>query len=332
MSDLRLSIAINDYVHTHDIVNGIVRPIGIELTALRMPFESAAFRFGANLEFDISEFGLAAYCARLSRPEPCPFIALPVFTSRVFRHSSIYINEASGIASAADLKCRTIGIPQWSQTATIYVRGYLMHDAGVPLGSIAWVQAGVDEAGREDHVELTLPPGVQLTARPNKTLSGMLMSGEIDAAITARPPQCFLDNAPGVRRLFPDYRAEEQRYFERTRIFPIMHVIAIRRTVYDANPWIARNLFDAFEQSKRAAIARLSGIQTSHLPTAWAPEEMAKVQKLLFADSEVWPYGLEANRPTLEPFLSYCYEQGVIKRKLSADELFPPELALKIRI
>lgn len=137
MSDLRLSIAINDYVHTHDIVNGIVRPIGIELTALRMPFESAAFRFGANLEFDISEFGLSAYCARLSRPEPCPFIALPVFTSRVFRHSSIYVNEASGIANATDLKSRMIGVPQWSQTATIYVRGYLMHDAGVPLESIA---------------------------------------------------------------------------------------------------------------------------------------------------------------------------------------------------
>jgi 4,5-dihydroxyphthalate decarboxylase len=326
MSDLRLSIAINDYVHTHDVVNGVIRPIGIDLTALRMPFESAAFRFGANLEFDISEFGLAAYCARLSRPEPCPFIALPVFTSRVFRHSSIYINTASGIGSAADLKGRTIGIPQWSQTATIYVRGYLMHDAGVPLASIAWVQAGVDEAGREDHVELSLPQGVRLTTRPDKTLSG------IDAAITARPPQCFLDNVPGVRRLFPDYRAEEQLYFERTRIFPIMHVIAIRRSVYDANPWIARNLFDAFEQSKRAALARLSGIQTSHLPTAWAPEEMASVHKLLFADSESWPYGLEANRPTLEPFLSYCDEQGVTKRKLSADELFPPELALKIRI
>ncbi len=332
MSDLRLSIAINDYVHTHDIVNGMVRPIGIELTALRMPFESAAFRFGANLEFDISEFGLAAYCARLSRPEPCPFVALPVFTSRVFRHSSIYINEASGIAKPADLKGRTIGIPQWSQTATIYVRGYLMHDAGVPLESIAWVQAGVDEAGREDHVELNLPKGVRLTARPDRTLSGMLMSGEIDAAITARPPNCFLESAPGIRRLFPDYREEEQRYFKRTLIFPIMHVIAIRRAVYDANPWIARNLFDAFEQSKRASLARLSGIQTSYLPTAWAPEEIAGVQKILFPDGEAWPYGLEANRTTLEPFLAYCYEQGVTQRKLAADELFPRELALKIRI
>lgn len=332
MSDLRLSIAINDYVHTHDIVNGIVRPIGIELTALRMPFESAAFRFGANLEFDISEFGLSAYCARLSRPEPCPFIALPVFTSRVFRHSSIYVNEASGIANATDLKSRTIGVPQWSQTATIYVRGYLMHDAGVPLESIAWVQAGVDEAGREDHVELNPPKGVQLTAKPDRTLSGMLTSGEIDAAITARPPKCFLDNTPGIRRLFPDYRGEERRYFERTRIFPIMHVIAIRRAVYDANPWIARNLFDAFEQSKRASLARLSSIQTSYLPTAWGPEEMASVHQQLFAGGEAWPYGLEANRPTLEPFLTYCHEQGVTKRKLEADELFPRELALKIRI
>lgn len=332
MPDLRLSLAISEYLHTQDIVNGVIRPVGIELTALRMPFESAAFRFGANLEFDVSEFGLAAYCARLSRPEPCPIVALPVFTSRVFRHSAIYINEASGIGSAADLEGRTIGIPQWSQTATIYVRGYLVHDAGIPLESISWVQAGVDEAGREDHVESDLPDGVHLTAKPDRTLSGMLASGEIDAAITARPPKCFLDNAPGVRRLFPDYRREEQLYFQRTQIFPIMHVVAIRRTVYDANRWIARNLFEAFEQSKRASVARLASIQTSHLPTAWAAEEMASVSKLLFSDGEPWPYGVEPNRPTLEPFLSYCHEQGVTKRKVSVDELFPRELALQIRI
>jgi 4,5-dihydroxyphthalate decarboxylase len=332
MSDLRLSLAINDYVHTQDIANGSIRPIGIDLTVLRMPFESVAFRFGANLEFDIAEYGLAGYCARLSRPEPCPIIALPVFTSRVFRHSSIYIHAASGIKTAADLKGRTVGLPQWSQTATVYVRGYLMHDVGVPLESIAWIQAGVDQPGREDAVELTLPPGVRLEAKPDRTLSEMLVSGEIDAAITARPPRCFLDRAPQVRRLFPDYREEEQRYFQRSRIFPIMHIIAIRRQVYDANRWIARNLFDAFEQSKRAALTRLAGIQTSHLPSAWAPEEMNGVHALLFPEGEPWPYGLESNRATLEPFLSYCHEQGIFRRKLVADELFPKELAFQIRI
>lgn len=332
MSDLRLSLAISDYVHIQDLVTGSVRPTGIELTVLRMPFEAAAFRFGANLEFDIAEFSLAGYCARLSRPDPPPMIALPVFTSRVFRHSSIYINEASGIKNARDLIGRTVGIPQWSQTATVYVRGFLMHDAQVPLEKIRWVQAGVDQAGREDPVQSRLPPGVMVEARRDSTLSAMLVSREIDAAITARPPNCFLDRTHGIRRLFVDYREEEQRYFERTRIFPIMHVVAMRRSVYEANPWIARNLFDAFEQSKRAALARLANIQTSYVPTAWAPEDMDRVHKRLFADGDPWPYGIEPNRPTLEPFLGYCQEQGVTQRQLRVEELFPKELAFEMRI
>ena len=290
----------------------------------------AAFRFGANLEFDIAEYGLAGYCARLSRPEPCPIVALPVFTSRVFRHSSIYIHAGSGIRSAADLKGRIVGVPQWSQTATVYVRGYLEHEVGVPLSSIEWIQAGVDQPGREDAVELALPPSVHLLAKPDRTLSDMLVSGEIDAAITARPPKCFLDRNPAVRRLFPDYRDEEQRYFQRTGIFPIMHIIAIRRDVYQANRWIARNLFDAFEQSKRAAMRRLAGIQTSYLPTAWGPESLDAVHKVLFANGDPWPYGLEPNRATLEPFLVFGHEQGLFKRKLVAEELFPEELALQI--
>ncbi len=212
------------------------------------------------------------------------------------------------------------------------MRGYLTHDAGVPLASIRWIQAGVDQAGRQDQEQSQLPTGVTVESRPDRTLSGMLVAGEIDAAITARPPHCFRERAPGVRRLFPDYRAEEERYFQRTGIFPIMHVIALRRQVYEANPWIARNLLDAFEEAKRASLVRLGDIQTSHLPTAWAPEQMQQVHRLLFADGDPWPYGLEPNRPTLEPFLAYCHEQGVTARRLAADELFPKELALRIHI
>jgi 4,5-dihydroxyphthalate decarboxylase len=332
MSDLRLSLAINDYVHTRDLVNGRIRPAGIELTAINLPFEVAAFRFGANLEFDIAEFSFAGYCAHLASHERASMIALPVFTSRVFRHSSIYVNEASGLSSAADLAGCKVGIPQWSQTATVYVRGYLVHDVGIPLSAIRWVQAGVDQAGREDQAQLQLPAGVSLEPRPDRTLSGMLAAGEIDAAITARPPRCFLEQTPGIRRLFPDYRAEEERYFLRTRIFPIMHVIALRRQVYEANPWIARNLVDAFEEAKRASLIRLADIQTSHLPTAWAPDEMRRVHQLLFPDGDPWPYGLERNRPTIEPFLAYCHEQGVTRRRLDPAELFPKELTLQIRI
>ena len=332
MPDLRLSLALNDYVHTADIANGRVRAPGVDLTIVSLPFESVAMRFGANLEFDVAEYSLANYCAHLAEPKPSPMVALPVFTSRVFRHSSIYVNDASSIVDAGDLAGRTVGIPQWSQTATVYVRGFLTHDAGVPLRSIRWVQAGVDQPGRRDGVQSYLPEGVTVTPRPDRTLSDLLASGEIDAVISARPPQCFMQGAPGVRRLFADFRQEEERYFARTGIFPIMHVIAMRRPVYEANPWIARNLLDAFETAKRAGLARLRDIQTSHLPSAWATDEMERVHKLLFPDGDCWPYGLAPNRTTLEAFLAYAHEQGVTRRRLACEELFPKEVSFEVRI
>ena len=275
MPDLHLSLALNDYVHTADIANGRVRAPGIDLTIVSLPFESVAMRFGANLEFDVAEYSLANYCAHLAEPKPSPMVALPVFTSRVFRHSSIYVNDASNIVDAGDLAGRTVGIPQWSQTATVYVRGFLTHDAGVRLRSIRWVQAGVDQPGRRDGVQSYLPEGVTVTPRPERALSDLLASGEIDAVISARPPQCFMQGAPGVRRLFADFRQEEERYFARTGIFPIMHVIAMRRPVYEANPWIARNLLDAAKRpSGRAwracAISRPRICRRRGPPTRWS--------------------------------------------------------------
>ncbi len=330
MADLRLSLAISDYVHTGDIVSGRVKPVGIELIVNNLPFEQAAFRFGANLEFDVSEYSLANYCARVAAPDPAPMIALPVFPSRMFRHSSVYVNESAGITSLQDLAGRSVGLPQWSQTATIYVRGYLMHHAGVPLSAVHWVQAGLNEAGRRDPVRSRLPDGVVIEERPEHTLSDMLALGKIDAAITARPPRCFEQGDKRVRRLFADYRAHDETYFRETGIFPIMHVLAIRRQVYEDNPWIARNLFDAFEAAKRAAVERLCNMQTSYLPTAWTPQSFEDVGRLIFPKSEPWPYGLEANRSTLDPFLAYCHEQGVTARKLASEELFPKELRFEV--
>jgi 4,5-dihydroxyphthalate decarboxylase len=332
MPDLRLSLAISDYVHTRDVADGRIKPVGIELVVNDLSFEQAAFRFGANREFDISEFSLANFCAIVSAPGGGDIVGLPVFPSRVFRHSSIYVNEKSGIRSASELQGRTVGIPQWSQTATVYVRGFLQHDAGVPLASIKWVQAGVDQAGRHEPVKSRLPDGVTVEAKPDRTLSDMLIKGEIDAMITARPPRSFLEGKPGVKRLYPDYRKEEERYFAKTGIFPIMHVVAMKRKVYEANPWIARNLFDAFEAAKRAAIPRLYNIQSSYLPTAWIPDDRGRMHRLLFSDGEPWPYGLELNRATIEPFLAYCDEQGITQRRLAPEELFPREVAFEIRI
>jgi 4,5-dihydroxyphthalate decarboxylase len=331
MSDLRLSLALSDYVHTRDLADARIKPVGIDLVINNLSFEQAAFRFGAHREFDISEFSFANYCALISAPG-ADVVALPVFPSRMFRHSSIYINDRSGIRSASDLKDRIVGIPQWSQTATVYVRGYLQHDAGVPLSSIKWVQAGVDQPGRHDPINSRLPPGVIVESKPERTLGDMLIKGEIDAMITARPPRCFVERASGVRRLFADYRIEEERYFAKTGIFPIMHIIAIKREAYEANRWIARNLFDAFEAAKRASIARLYNIQSSYLPTAWLTDELERMHRLLFGETDPWPYGLEHNRSTIEPFLIYCHEQGVTQRRLSAEELFAKELELEVKI
>ncbi len=331
MSDLRLSLAISDYVHTRDIADGRIKPVGIDLIVNNLSFEQAAFRFGANREFDISEFSFANYCALLSAPD-ADLIALPVFPSRVFRHSSIYINEGSGIRDAADLKGRRVGIPQWSQTATVYVRGYLQHDADVPLASVKWVQAGLDQAGRRDPIDARLPEGVVVETRLDRTLNDMLMTGEIDAVITARPPRCFMERQRGVKRLFQDFRAEEERYFAKTGIFPIMHVIALKRHVYETNPWIARNLFEAFETAKRESMKRLYNIQSSYLPTGWIPDDLERNHRVLFGQGEPWPYGLEPNRSTIEPFLMFCAEQGITRRLLSPAELFPKEVLFEVRI
>jgi 4,5-dihydroxyphthalate decarboxylase len=330
MPDLRLSLAMSDYVHTRSLADGRIKPIGIELVVNTLPFEQAAFRFGANLEFDISEFSLANYCARIAATDHPPMVAIPVFPSRVFRQSSIYVNTRAGITSLADLAGRKVGIPQWSQTATIYVRGYLMHQAGVPLSAIKWVQAGLNQPGRRDPIESLLPAGVTIDERPGATLSDMLVSGEIDAAITARPPRCFEEKHPGVARLFPNYRAAEEAYFRETGIFPIMHVIALRRAAFEAHPWIARNLYDAFSAAKHQAIEELRNLQASFLPTAWGPYEFDRVQAKLFPQGEPWPYGLEPNRTTLEPFLTYCHEQGITRRRLKCEELFPKEVSFEV--
>ena len=333
MSTLRLSMALSGYVHTNELTNGRIRPDGIDLTIITQPFESIALRFRNALEFDVCEYSFANYCARVAHFDKAPMVALPVFTSRSFRHSSIFVRAGADIHKPADLAGCRVGIPQWTQTATVYVRGYLAHDASVALSSIEWVQAGVNEPGRKEGVSfLKLPAGINVTAAPEKTINGMLLSGEIDAAITARPPRAFTEGHTGIRRLFPEYRRVEEDYYRRTGIFPIMHTIVMRRDTYEANRWIARHLYDAFEAAKRVGIANLSEITTSYLPTAWGPEHVSSVNSFLFPDSDPWPYGIELNRRTITAFLDYCFEQGVTARKLTPEELFAPELSFAMPV
>jgi 4,5-dihydroxyphthalate decarboxylase len=331
MPDLPLTLAIGDYLHTRELAAGRVKPEGIRLTVLNHPFETIAYRFLASYEWELSEFSLATYCTLVAEGN-APMVALPVFPSRVFRHGAIFVTESSPIRNLADLAGKRIGIPQWTQTAVTYVRGFLQHDAGVPLTSIEWVQAGVNDAGRKEMAKFTLPAGFRLRSVPDKSLGELLLSGAIDAMISARPPNVFLDGRHRVKRLIPDYRAQEREYFRKTGIFPIMHVVVMRRDAYEANRWIARNLVEAFEKSKRACLPELYQGQTSFLPTAWGNDHVEDTNRLLFPDGDPWPYGIENNCKTLEPFLAFCHEQGVTKRKLTPEELFPKEVSVELKI
>jgi 4,5-dihydroxyphthalate decarboxylase len=332
MSDLRLTLAVGDYDHMRDLALGRVRPVGIDLTVLNLPVEEIFFRFHDRLEFDAAELSMGMYCSALSR-DAARFIAIPVFPSRVFRHSAIYVRADAGIARPEDLAGRRVGVPQWSQTATIWVRGYLSDTVGVPLAAIDWVQAGVDQAGRPEPSQLRLPPDIRLRAEPGRSLDQMLLEGEIDAAISARPPRSVREGDPRVRRLFPDYRAAEEDYFRRTRLFPIMHTIAIRRDTYEANRWIARNLMTAFEQAKQRSAERMLDVTVAHVPLPWIADHARSAgASLVFEDRPFWPYGLEHNRHELEAFLRYAAEQGVCHRLLRPEELFAPEAIAAVRV
>jgi 4,5-dihydroxyphthalate decarboxylase len=331
MPDLRLTFAIGDYLHMRELALGRVKPQGIELTVLTLPLETIAYRFLATYEWEISEFSLATYCAMVANGN-APMVGLPVFPSRVFRHGSIFVREDSPIRTPGDLKGRRIGIPQWTQTAVTYVRGWMQHEAGVPLTSVEWVQAGVNDAGRKEMTTFALPAGYRLTSMPDTSLGEMLARGELDAVISARPPNVFLDGKHGIKRLIPDYRAQEQAYFRKTGIFPIMHLVVLRRDAYEANRWIARNLVDAFEQAKRACLPELYQGMTSFLPTAWGNDHAEETNRLLFPKDDPWPYGIEKNRMTLEPFLTFCHEQGVTRRRLAVEELFPKEVSFELKI
>ncbi len=327
-----LTLAIGDYVHTRDLATGRVRAEGIDLTVLNYSFEQVGLRFAALREWEVSEFSLANYCALVAKQEPASIVAIPVFPSRIFRHSAIFVRDDSNIREAAELSGRRVGVPQWSQTATVYVRGYLAHDVGIPLSSIDWVQAGLNQPGRKEPVSVRIPDGIRLIQEPDRTLSQMLLDGDIDAIISARPPEPFLKRERGIRRLFSNFEKEEENYFRRTGIFPIMHVIVVRRVAYERNRWIMRNLFEAFEAAKSSVLPRLQDYTTAFIPAAWAAAHFERVSKTIFPDGDPWPYGVERNRTTLEAFLLYCFEQGITERRLPPEELFPPEFNFVLRI
>jgi 4,5-dihydroxyphthalate decarboxylase len=312
--NIPLTLACNPYDHVRDVLSGEVRATGIDLIPLELEIEEIFYRFTRFREWQASEMSFGKVVSLLSEERP-DIVAIPVFVSRVFRHSALYVPPGSPIARPKDLEGRRVGIPEWAQTAGIFVRGMLREEYGVDLARIHWVQAGVRQPGRVEKVELKLPPGVSIERRADRTLVGMLEKGEIDAVMSAREVP-----AP---RLFKDYRAAEAGYWKKTRIFPIMHVVVLRRDVYEANRWIAMNLYKAFEEAKRRSLARVQEFGLSHLPLPWVPDHARQWREI--AGEDFWPYGIEPNRPTLEAFFRYAFEQGVAKKHLRMEDVFAPE-------
>ena len=331
MANIHLTLAMDEYDHTRDLLQGKVDAEGIDLTWLNLDVEEIFYRFASAWEWDVSELSFAKYCSIMSQPNP-PITGIPVFVSRVFRHSAWYVAADGPVREAADLAGKRIGIPEWSQTATVYARGWLAEDAGIPLEDVDWVQAGVNEPGRIELAHLKLPDGIRYRQVPERSLTEMLLAGDIDALISARPPRAFLDGDTRIERLIPDYRRQEQDYFRRTGIYPIMHTVAIRRDTYDKHPWAAMNLLNGFEAAKKRSVARLTSVTHSQIPVPWIYDTVPELAADIFPGGDYWPYGIEPNRPTIEAFLRFCHDQGLCHRKLEPEDLYPEEVQSVFRV
>ena len=315
---------------TRALIDGTVVPDGIELVYLNQPVEETFFRMMRYREFDCSEMSLSSYVASLQAENP-PFIAIPVFPSRFFRHSCIFISAKSGIRQPGDLKGRRIGVPEYQMTAPVWIRGILSDDYGVKPDAVEYWTGGEEETQRDEKIKLDLPDRFKVRPiGPDKTLSRMIAEGEIDALHTARAPSTFYSRPDAVKRLFPEFVAIEREYYRRTKIFPIMHVVAIRREVYEKNRWIAMSLYKAFVETQRRTYASLRETAAHKAMLPWLTAHVEEATRELGADW--WPYGFDANRHVLDTFLRYHHEQGLSKRRLKAEELFAPETAASFKI
>ena len=323
MSKLKLTFGCWNYDRTRALMDGSVQPDGIDLNYLDMPVEETFFRMLRHKEFDVAEMSLSSYTVSMFN-EARPFVAIPVFPSRFFRHSCIYVNAGAGIREAKDLIGKRVGNPEYQMTAPVWIRGILSDHYGVPVDSVTYFTGGEEEPGRSEKIRLDLPPNIRVEQiGPDQTLAQMLLDGDIDALYTARMPSSFLKGGGRVLRLFEDYEQVERNYFKETKIFPIMHTVAIRRDVYEANRWVARSMMKALEVSQRRTYEDLYETAALKVMLPWLTSHVEQVKREMGED--FWPYGFEKNEATLRTFLRYSFEQGLSKRLLEPRELFAPE-------
>ena len=330
MSKLRLTLACWNYDRTRALLEERVQPDGIDLNYLSLPVEETFFRMLRHKEFDVAEMSLSSYVMSLFHPDR-PFIAIPVFPSRFFRHSCIYVHAGSAIKEPKDLIGKRVGTPEYQMTAAVWIRGILSDEYGVPVKSVVYLTGGEEEPGRSEKLPLELPPDIRVERiGPEQTLSSMLARGDIDALYTARMPSTFRSGDGTVKRLFDDFATVERDYFRRTGIFPIMHTVVVRRDVYERDRWVAQSLYKALCAAQQETYADLS--QTAALKTMlpWLAAHVEETRRDMGED--FWPYGIERNRSTLATFLRYSHEQALAKQVLQPEQLFAPEALESFRI
>ncbi len=329
-ASIPLAIACGDYDRTRALFDGRVQIEGCRPVFLPLEPEEIFFRALGHAEFDVAELSLSSYVMRRAQGG-CPYLAIPVFLSRAFRHSAIYVRTDRDIGRPGDLRGRLVGIPEYQQTAAVWVRGLLEDDYGVSPRDVRWVSGGLEMPGRVEKIPFRPPSGLSLDAAPEgHTLSNMLAAGEIDAVIAPRPPSCFIRGVPEVGRLFADFGADEEAYYRRTGIFPIMHVVGIKADLAGRHAWLAASLYKAFLAAKNIALAALrdpNALAASLPSLTWNAERAAALM-----GADFWPYGLDANAETLDVFLRYHAEQGLSPRGLKAGELFAPSTASQFKI
>jgi 4,5-dihydroxyphthalate decarboxylase len=316
MAKLRLTLACGPYDRTQALAEGSIAPEGIELVYIALQPAEIFWRMLQYRDFDVAEMSLSNYTSLVSQGDP-PFVAIPVFPSRVFRHGYFFINANAGIREARDLIGKRGGVPEYSMTAAVYMRGLLQHEYGVQPRDIAWVQGRADRLGRK------LPPDIRLTQAPaGAELGDLLERGELDFLMTANNPLAFRRGSAKVKRLFPNYAELEKDYYRRTKIYPIMHTIVIRREIYERDPWVALSLYKAFLAAKDRAYRLLAETGSPKASLAWLQPLLEEERRIIGED---WfPYGIEANRASLGALLQYNYEQGLSDRLLKIEDLFAP--------
>ncbi|MCH8917794.1 MAG: ABC transporter substrate-binding protein [Proteobacteria bacterium] len=327
---LSITIAVTNYDRTRALIDGRAAIEGCRATVLELEPEEMFHRALHYQEFDVAELSFSNFVS-LTAEGNCPYLGIPVFPGRKFRHSGIFINTRSGIEKPQDLKGKIVGTPEYQVTAVTWVRGILEDEYGLKPTDMRWRWGGLQQPGRAQKTEFVPPEGLSLEPIPEgATLQEMLAAGEIDALVSPRSPACFDAGHADIRRLFPDYVEQEKAYFKRTGIFPIMHLVGIRKALVEANPWLPDSVFKAFEEAKALAMIEVAYNNIPRVTNPWMEAHTADARAVMGDD--FWPYGFEANRGCIEAFLRYHYHQGLAARELSPQDLFVPSTLARSKI